>query len=146
MTNDDLALNQNPLVKALGKPARVFTKKDIVRFAEEHDVRMLNFRYVGGDGRLKTLNFVVNSRAHLDRVLSMGERVDGSSLFSFVGAASSDLYVVPRFRTAFVNPFAEVPTVDLVCSYFDDRGEPLASAPENILARAQASLRRRTGL
>ncbi len=106
---------------------------------------MLNFRYVAGDGRLKKLNFVINSRAHLDKVLSMGERVDGSSLFSFVDANSSDLYVVPRYRTAFVNPFTEVPTLDLICSFYNNEGNPLESAPEYILRKAQQELKARTG-
>ena len=144
--NDRLALNPNKIVKALQKPASDFTKQDIVRFIEGNDIRMLNFRYVAGDGRLKKLNFVINSRAHLERVLSMGERVDGSSLFPFVSADSSDLYVVPRFRTAFVNPFAEVPTIDLICSFYNNLGDPLESAPEYILQKAQRSLKARTGL
>jgi glutamine synthetase len=76
----------------------------------------------------------------------MGERVDGSSLFPFVSAESSDLYVVPRFRTAFVNPFTEVPTLDLICSFYNFRGEPLESAPEFILQKAQRTLKARTGL
>jgi len=144
--NDRLALNPNKIVKALGKPAGEFCKQDIIRFIERNDIRMLNFRYVAGDGRLKKLNFVINSRAHLERVLSMGERVDGSSLFPFVSADSSDLYVVPRFRTAFVNPFTEVPTLDLICSFYNNQGDPLESAPEYILQKAQRSLEARTGL
>jgi glutamine synthetase len=144
--NDRLALNPNKIVKALQKPAGDFTKQDIVRFIEQNDIRMLNFRYVAGDGRLKKLNFVINSRAHLERVLSMGERVDGSSLFPFVQADSSDLYVVPRFRTAFVNPFADVPTIDLICSFYNNQGDPLESAPEYILQKAQRTLKARTGL
>lgn len=144
--NETIALNPNKIVKALGKPAEDFTKQDLIRFIEQNDIRMLNFRYVGGDGRLKKLNFVINSKAHLDRVLSMGERVDGSSLFSFVAADSSDLYVVPRYRTAFVNPFTEVPTVDLICSFYDFHGDPLESAPEHILRKAQRNLKERTGL
>jgi glutamine synthetase len=144
--NDSISLNPNKIVKALEKPAADFTKQDLIRFIERNDIRMLNFRYVAGDGRLKKLNFVINSKAHLDRVLSMGERVDGSSLFSFVAADSSDLYVVPRYRTAFVNPFAEVPTIDVICSFYDSQGLPLESAPEHILAKAQRTLKARTGL
>ena len=144
--NERIALSPNKVVRALNKPAEEFTKQDIIRFIEENDIRMLNFRYVGGDGRLKKLNFVINSKAHLDRVLSMGERVDGSSLFSFVAADSSDLYVVPRYKTAFVNPFTEVPTLDLICSFYDFRGEPLESAPENILRKSQRQLQQRSGL
>lgn len=144
--NDIISLNPNQIVRALEKPAADFTKQDIIRYIEEHGIRMLNFRYVGGDGRLKKLNFVINSKAHLDRLLSMGERVDGSSLFDFVAADSSDLYVVPRYRTAFVNPFADVPTIDLICSYYDVHGNPLESAPENILRKASRQLKERTGL
>ncbi len=143
--NNHISLNPNKLVRALGKPAQDFTKQDIIRFIETNDIRMLNFRYVAGDGRLKKLNFVINSRAHLDKVLSMGERVDGSSLFSFVDANSSDLYVVPRYRTAFVNPFTEVPTLDLICSFYNNEGNPLESAPEYILRKAQQELKARTG-
>ncbi|MCE1227981.1 MAG: glutamine synthetase family protein [Firmicutes bacterium] len=142
---DTIALNPNKLVRALGKPAAEFTKADILRFIEENDIRMFNFRYVAGDGRLKKLNFVINSKAHLDRVLTMGERVDGSSLFPFISADSSDLYVVPKFRTAFVNPFADVPTLDFICSFYNNLGEPLESAPEYILRKAQKSLQEATG-
>jgi len=142
---DTVALNPNQLVRALGKPAEEFTKADIIAYIEAHDIRLLNLRYLGGDGRLKMLNFVIQSRAHLDRVLTMGERVDGSSLFSFVDAASSDLYVVPRFRTAFINPFGDTPSLDLLCSFYDVEGQPLASAPEHILRKAQASLTEATG-
>jgi len=141
-----LALNPNKLVKALEKPAADFTKHDIIRFIERNDIRMLNFRYVAGDGRLKKLNFVINNKMHLEKVLSLGERVDGSSLFPFVSAESSDLYVVPRFRTAFVNPFSETPTLDLICSFYDNHGNPLESAPEYVLHKAQRSLQTRTGL
>jgi len=139
-------MNPNKLVNFLGKEPRDFTKKDILTFIAKNDIKMVNFRYVGGDGKLKMLTFVINDRDHLDTVLSAGERVDGSSLFSYVEPSSSDLYVIPRYRTAFVNPFAEVPTLDLLCSYYDKHGEPLDVAPDNILRRAHRTLRERTGL
>src|SRR5210317_984068 len=126
-------MNPNPLVQYLNKPSSDFTKADIIRYAEDHDIAMINFRYCGWDGRLKTLNFVINSKQHLDSILSYGERVDGSSLFSFIEAGSSDLYVIPRYKTAFRNPFAEVPTLDILCSYYDRDGNALDGAPENIL-------------
>ena len=56
---DSLALNPNPLVQEIGKPADGFTRADILRFVRERDIPMLNLRYVGGDGRLKTLNFAI---------------------------------------------------------------------------------------
>ena len=93
----------------LEKPCAEFTKEDIKRYIQQNGIRMVNFMYPAGDGRLKTLNFVINNQAYLDAILTCGERVDGSSLFPFIEAGSSDLYVIPRFRTAFLDPFAEIP-------------------------------------
>lgn len=143
--NDELKMTQNPLVQFLNKPKQDFTKGDLIEFIEKNDVKMVNFRYVGGDGRLKVLNFVVNSKKYLDAILSAGERVDGSSLFKYIEPGSSDLYVVPRYRTAFINPFTEIPTLELLCSYFDKNGDPLDSAPDNILSKAHSVLKERTG-
>ncbi len=142
----NIKLNPNPLVQYLEKPSCEFTKNDIIKYIEENGIEMLNFRYVGSDGRLKSLNFVINDIEHLDAVLSCGERVDGSSLFKHIEAGSSDLYVVPRYRTAFLNPFTEIPTVDILCSYFNKDGELLESAPENIMRKAHKELKEKTGL
>ncbi|MBN1196298.1 MAG: glutamine synthetase [Candidatus Aminicenantes bacterium] len=142
----EVSLNPNQIVSHLNKPSRDFTRADIMRFIEERGIRQINFRYVGGDGRLKTLNFVINNHRHLEHVLSTGERVDGSSLFSYISATSSDLYVVPRFRTAFVNPFNEIPTIDMLCSYFTSNGEPLESAPESLVYRAHDVLKQKSGV
>jgi len=142
---DTLEMNMNKVVQFLGKPAGEFTKQDIIKFIERKNIEMVNFRYVGGDGRLKTLNFVITSRAQLDRLLSMGERVDGSSLLPYIDAASSDLYVIPLYKTAYVNPFSPIPTVDILCSYYTKEGVRLPSSPENIVSRAHQALRNSTG-
>ncbi len=144
--DERIILNPNKLVQFLDKPAEDFTKKDLIKFIAANGIKMLNFRYIGGDGRLKTLNFVINSRSHLDQILSTGERVDGSSLFPFIGASSSDLYVVPRYRTAFINPFTETPTLDIMCAYYNSLGQPLESSPENLVKNAHRILKEKTGM
>ena len=144
--NKHLEMNPNKLVCFLGKESKDFTKADIVRYIKENGIRMVNFMYPAGDGRLKTLNFVINDEAYLDAILTCGERVDGSSLFSFIEAGSSDLYVLPRFRTAFHDPFAEIPTISMLCSYFNKDGELLESSPENTLRKACRSFKDVTGM
>jgi glutamine synthetase len=140
-------LNPNPLIRFLDKPSDDFTRDDLIRFIEANGVGMVNFRYAGEDGRLKTLGFVIKSRHHLHNLLTAGERVDGSSLFPhYVEAGSSDLYVIPRFRTAFLNPFTEVPTVDILCSYYDKDGLPFSNSPDYILRKSHEVLKKRTGL
>ena len=139
-------MNSNKIVEFLGKPAKEFTKQDLIKFIEANNIEMVNFRYVGGDGRLKSLNFVITSERELDRLLSMGERVDGSSLLPYIDASSSDLYVIPRYNTAYVNPFSSIPTVDILCSYYTNEGVRLPSSPENIVRKAQQVLKSSTGL
>ena len=144
--NQELSMSPNLLVAALQKPASEFTKADIVSYIKENDIRMVNFMYPAADGRLKTLNFVINNEAYLDAILTCGERVDGSSLFPFIEAGSSDLYVVPRFRTAFIDPFSELPTLSMLCSYFNKDGEPLESSPEYTLRKACQAFTTVTGM
>ena len=144
--DNTLRLNPNRLVAALEKPGREFTKADIISYITENGIRMVNFMYPAGDGRLKTLNFVINNEAYLDAILTCGERVDGSSLFPFIEAGSSDLYVLPRFRTAFLDPFAEIPTISMLCSYFNKDGEPLESSPEQTLRKACKAFSDVTGM
>lgn len=140
------ALEPHPVVRALGKPAADFTAGDLVRAVEDLGLRQVNLRYVGGDGRLKTLAFPVDSRDQVAEVLVRGERVDGSSIFSGTDTGTSDVYVVPRYRTAFVNPFGERPSLDVLCSFYDEQGRPLPFAREQVVRRAAEVLTRETGM
>ena len=146
MMNQELLMSPNRLVTFLQKPAAEFTKADIINYIQQNEIRMVNFMYPAADGRLKTLNFVINNASYLDAILTCGERVDGSSLFPFIEAGSSDLYVIPRFRTAFVDPFAEIPTLVMLCSFFNKDGEPLESSPEYTLHKACKAFTDVTGM
>jgi glutamine synthetase len=139
-------ISANKLTAFLNKSPDLFTKKDIISYVKACGIKMVNFRYVAGDGRLKTLNFVINDESYLDRILSAGERVDGSSLFKNIDASSSDLYVVPRYSTAFVNPFSEMPALDILCSFYTPDGKPFVNSPAEILRRAEEEFRKTSGL
>ena len=144
--NKKIVLSKNALVRWINKVPQEFTRQDIIDFIIENDIKMVNFMYPAADGRLKTLNFVINDLEYLETILTLGERVDGSSLFPFIEASSSDLYVLPRYRTAFVDPFAEMPTVTMLCSFFDKDGKPLESSPEYTLHKACEAFTDVTGM
>jgi glutamine synthetase len=79
-------------------------------------------------------------------VLAEGERVDGSSLFKgMVDAALSDLYVVPVYRTAFLNPFDDG-SLDFICRYLTKDGDLAPFAPDTILIRALELFKKNSGL
>ena len=138
--------NIHPLVAYLGKEPKEFTKADLIKYVINNGIRLIDFRYAAHDGRLKTLSFPVSSHTYLDTILSYGERVDGSSLFPFIEAGSSDLYVIPRFCTAYLDPFAEIPTLGLLCAYYTKDGLPLETSPQYTLEKAHRVFHDKTGL
>lgn len=135
----------NIMEKEIGKSSQNFTVSDILKFIKKRNISIVNFRYVAGDGRLKVLNFPANDLKYIERVLNCGERVDGSSLFKELDASSSDLYVIPVYKTAFLNPF-NPQAIDIICSFFDRKGNLFDSAPDTILRKATNIFNNKTGL
>jgi len=129
----------------LGK-LNLIEREDVVKFISERNIKILNLCHVPEDGRLKTLTFVASDLKGTHQILEFGERVDGSSLFSYIDPNESDIYIVPKLDTAFLNPFCSTPTLNILCRYLDENGNPLDIAPENILLRAEKKLHSSTGV
>jgi len=117
------------------------SKEEISRYISEKNIKILNLCHIPEDGRLKTLSFAAIDQKRVMDVLEFGERVDGSSLFSFIDPNKSDIYITPKMHTAFVNPFSTSSAMNILCKYLDENGNPLDIAPETILARAEEKLR-----
>ncbi|MCE1190436.1 MAG: glutamine synthetase family protein, partial [Ignavibacteria bacterium] len=136
----------NPISMILDKPKELFTREDILRVIEQKNIERLTFHYTALDGKLKELKIPIANTKQAERVLADGERVDGSSLFKgMVDVAVSDLYVVPQYRTAFLNPF-DSGSLDFICRYFTRTGDFAPFAIDNILYNANVLLEQKTGL
>lgn len=136
------------LVHHIGKPAAEWSADDIVSFVRERGIRVVSLMHIGGDGWLKTLDFVPRNAAHLADVLMGGERADGSSLFGDLGipVGASDIVLRPRLSSAFVDPFAEESTLAMLCSHYNREGTPLAESPDTLVRRAYARATAETGV
>ena len=99
MIQENTFLNANPIVTFLKKPAASFTKADIINYIVSNEIRMVNFMYPGGDGKLKTLNFVINDLDYLDTILTCGERrlVRATFMYCLVSAQPSSIRLL-RFQ------------------------------------------------
>jgi glutamine synthetase len=136
----------NPLSEFLDKSAEDFNREDFLHVVEKKQIERLTFHYTALDGRLKELKIPVTSRNQAEIILAEGERVDGSSLFKgILEAGVSDLYVVPEYRTAFLNPF-DKHSLDFVCRFLGKEGERAPFALDNILQKAHSHFRKNTGL
>jgi len=129
-----------PLVRALDKPPGEWQRRDLVEHCIAAGIRVVNFRYPSFDGKLRELRLPVAGPAALDRLLAAGERVDGSSLFpGLLAAGASDLYVVPVYRWAFLDPWAS-DELHVVCRFAEASGAPAAATPDSLLAAAAREL------
>lgn len=136
----------NPLSVLLGKNPEDFTRTDFLKVIEARKIERITFHYTALDGKLKELKLPMANRKQAEMILAEGERVDGSSLFKgMVDASLSDLYVVPLYRTAFLNPFDEG-SLDFICRYLTPDGELAPFAPDSILARANSVFTKNSGL
>jgi glutamine synthetase len=122
------------------------TKEDVIKLIQEKNIKIINLCHIPDDCRIKTLSFMAENKERLHEILEFGERVDGSSLFSYIDPKSSDIYIMPKFETAFINPFSSMPTLNVLCEYIDEHGKPLDVAPQNILLRAEEKLHASTDI
>jgi len=134
----------NPLSCLLDKEHSQFTRADLLKVVTERSIERFGFHYTGIDGQLKELKLPFSNLAHAEQILASGERVDGSSLFKgLVDASCSDLYVVPSYKTAFINPFNEN-SLDFLCRFLDRDGQLAPFPPDNILEIAHNRFKQRT--
>ncbi len=136
----------NPLAVILDKPPQDFTRADLLKVIDQKHIERITFHYTALDGKLKELKLPVANAFQAETILAEGERVDGSQLFKgMVDASLSDLYVVPVYKTAFLNPFDD-DSLDFICRYLTKDGDLAPFALDSILARACQVFRQRSGL
>lgn len=136
----------NPLSVILDKSPKDFARSDFLKVIDQKHIERITFHYTALDGKLKELKLPVANASQAEIILAEGERVDGSSLFKgMVDAALSDLYVVPVYKTAFLNPFDEG-SLDFICRYLTKEGDLAPFALDSILTRACQVFRQNSGL
>lgn len=136
----------NPVLQFLGKPCHDVTRADLLKVIENFKIEQLTFHYTGLDGQLHELNLPFSDLDRAQQLLAMGERVDGSSLFKgVVDPANSDLYVIPKYSTVFLNPFVNN-SLDFICRFIDSQGNLAAFPPDNLLEKYQQRILKKTGL
>lgn len=126
----------NPLSLITGKERQDFTRDDLLKVVESSQIEIISFLYPALGGKLKQLRIPILNRKQTEQILAEGERLDGSSLFKgIVDSALSDLYVVPLYKTAFIDPF-DKSSLNFICRYFNSDGELASYTPDAILQQA----------
>lgn len=139
--------SQSPLERILSRPSATWTEHDLAKAFLELELRQVSLMHVGGDGTIKTLDFVPRDHNHFLQVLRYGERADGSSLFpgSGITAGASDIVLKPRISSSFIDPFSQEGTLAVLCSHATRTGEPLPQSADTIVRKAHELLINQAG-
>jgi glutamine synthetase len=136
------------LERIIGKPPSAWTSQDLVELFRSRRMRLISLMHVGGEGWLKTLDFVPRDLQHLQDIIEGGERADGTSLFAGNGlrGQASDMLLRPRVESAFLDPFSASPTLVLMCQHIGRDAKPFKESPDSILYRSYERLRVTAGV
>src|SRR5579883_2857057 len=113
------------------------TPGDIFKVISDDKIEMVDLRFTDVPGLWQ--HFSVPPRAFDARSFTEGVGFDGSSIRGF---QESDMLVIPDPATAFRDPFAEAPTLVLICNIADPvTGQHYSRDPRYIAQKAEAYLR-----
>ena len=97
--------------------AAATTAAEVLEFAREHLIEMVDFKFVDLPGTWQHLSSPLRALDIED--LECGLGFDGSSIRGFQRIDESDMLLVPDPATAFIDPYYARPTLSLICSISD---------------------------
>jgi glutamine synthetase len=113
--------------------------KDVLALAQEHGVRMVDFKFTDLPGTWQHLGLSIGSLDEDAFVEGLG--FDGSSIRGFQEIAESDMVLLPDPTTALVDPFHEQKTLSIVCNVIDPiTREPYSRDPRYVARKAEEHL------
>src|SRR5499427_6175506 len=111
------------------------TPKDVVKFAKEKGVQIVDLRFVDMPGTWQ--HFSITANELNEDLFESGIGFDGSSIRGFQTINESDMLLFPDPNTAIMDPFTELPTLSLICDIKDPiTGQPYTRDPRYVAKKA----------
>jgi glutamine synthetase len=113
--------------------------KDVLALAQEHGVRMVDFKFTDLPGTWQHVGLSIHS---LDaEAFTEGLGFDGSSIRGFQEIAESDMVLMPDASSALIDPFHEERTLSVICDVIDPiTRESYSRDPRHVARKAEAYL------
>lgn len=111
-----------------------YSKKDVMRLADENDVKFIRLQFTDVFGKMKNVAITIDQ---LQKALDGGCMFDGSSIEGFVRIEESDMYLHPDPDTFAIFPWRpQVGRVArLICDIYTADGVPFEGDPRYILKK-----------
>jgi len=115
------------------------TAKDVLAFAKEKDVKMVDVKFIDLPGMWQ--HFSVPIQEFDENTFEEGLGFDGSSIRGFRVINESDMILIPDPTTACIDPFCKATTLSIICNVVDPiTGERYNRDPRNIAQKAEEYL------
>src|ERR671939_1653516 len=118
--------------------------KDVLALAQEHGVRMVDFKFTDLPGMWQHLGLSIHALDEEAFVEGLG--FDGSSIRGFQEISESDMVLLPDPSTAVIDPFHEQKTLSVVCNVIDPITRELYSRDPRYVARKAEAYLIETGI
>jgi glutamine synthetase len=113
-----------------------YTKDDILRMAEEQNVRFIRLQFTDILGCMKNVAITISQ---LEKALDNECMADGSSIEGFVRIEESDMYLYPDYDSFVVLPWDHATvgaTARLICDVYSSDRTPFIGDPRYVLKQA----------
>jgi glutamine synthetase len=115
------------------------TPEDVLRLIKDEKIQGIDLRFTDLSGLWQ--HFLVPSTAFDLESVGRGVRFDGYSISRVQGGQEGDMLALPDPMSAFLDPFAESPTLVLICNIRDPiAGQSDTRDPRHIAQKAEAYL------
>jgi glutamine synthetase len=115
------------------------TPKEILAFCREKEVRAVDLRFMDFPGWWQHTTIPATSLR--EETFQEGIGFDGSSIRGWRNIFDSDMLLIPQPETRFLDPFAQVPTLAMICDVRDPlSGQDYSRDPRNVARKAAGYL------
>lgn len=108
----------------------------IQKICVEKNIKMIDFKMTDIDGRWRHITIPVER--FNENTMKYGIGFDGSN-YGYAPIEKSDMVFLPDLDSAYVDPFAKVPTLTMegnVCTINKDENKPFDQYPKNVILKA----------
>jgi glutamine synthetase len=117
------------------------TPKEVVKFAKEKGVRIVDLRFIDLPGLWQ--HFSIPMSELNEGIFEDGLGFDGSSIRGFQTIDESDMLLIPDSTTAQMDPYTAVPTMVLICNVKDPvTGKAYTRDPRYVAQKAEAYVKK----
>src|SRR5256884_1306105 len=115
------------------------TPKQVVEFAREKGVKIVDLRFIDLPGIWQ--HFSITTGELIEDIFQDGLGFDGSSIRGFQKIQESDMLLIPDPNATFLDPFTEVPTLNIICNVRDPiTGQAYSRDPRYVAQKAEKYL------